>query len=151
MRKWLRYLRISFSVLCGIFCLLLIALWVRSFWRVDTFTHTDTWLITKIFTVSGRYLVLKDPNRLPGENPEDRKRGWSYSSASPPPNGSDAHIWLGPGQWLTITPLGPPIFLLAVLTLALALAPLVPWPWLSTRRQNNLSATYSSASAQKER
>jgi hypothetical protein len=32
MRKVLRYLRIAFSATCGILCLLLIALWVRSYW-----------------------------------------------------------------------------------------------------------------------
>ena len=32
----LRYLRIGFSVGCGILCLLLIVLWVRSYWYVET-------------------------------------------------------------------------------------------------------------------
>jgi hypothetical protein len=34
--KFLRYLRIAFSVTCGIACVVLIALWVRSYWREDT-------------------------------------------------------------------------------------------------------------------
>ena len=32
----IRYLRIAFSVMCGIACVLLIALWVRSYWWADT-------------------------------------------------------------------------------------------------------------------
>jgi hypothetical protein len=32
----LRKLRIAFLAMCGILCLLLIALWVRSYWRWDT-------------------------------------------------------------------------------------------------------------------
>ncbi len=35
MRKLLCYLRIAFSMVCGIACLLLIALWVRSNWNWD--------------------------------------------------------------------------------------------------------------------
>jgi hypothetical protein len=35
MRKSLRYLRIAFSATCLIACVLLIALWVRSYWRYD--------------------------------------------------------------------------------------------------------------------
>jgi hypothetical protein len=33
-----RYLRIAWSVLCGILCFLVIALWVRSCWRTDILT-----------------------------------------------------------------------------------------------------------------
>jgi hypothetical protein len=35
MSRTLRYLRITFSAPCGIICLLLIALWVRSYWWAD--------------------------------------------------------------------------------------------------------------------
>ena len=35
MRRFLRYLRIAFSVTCGIACVLLIVLWVRSYWTID--------------------------------------------------------------------------------------------------------------------
>jgi hypothetical protein len=34
--------RIAFSVACGIMCLLLIALWVRSYWWADTFSFPVT-------------------------------------------------------------------------------------------------------------
>ena len=37
MLRFLRYLRIAFSVTCGIACVLLIVLWVRSHYRVDLF------------------------------------------------------------------------------------------------------------------
>jgi hypothetical protein len=33
----LRKLRIAFSVICGILCLLLVVLWVRSYWWLDNF------------------------------------------------------------------------------------------------------------------
>jgi hypothetical protein len=38
MRRFLRYLRIAFSVACLIACVLLIALWVRSYYYLDKFT-----------------------------------------------------------------------------------------------------------------
>jgi hypothetical protein len=37
-----RYLRIAFSATCGIVCLLLIALWVRSYWVVGFFDQFGT-------------------------------------------------------------------------------------------------------------
>jgi hypothetical protein len=37
----LRLLRIAFSVVCGIICLLLFALWVRSYWRSDVLWYAD--------------------------------------------------------------------------------------------------------------
>jgi hypothetical protein len=36
MSNMLRKLRTSFSAICAVACLLLIALWIRSFWQVDT-------------------------------------------------------------------------------------------------------------------
>jgi hypothetical protein len=38
----LRKLRIAFSVVCGILCLLLIALWVRSYWNYERLTCLDS-------------------------------------------------------------------------------------------------------------
>src|SRR3954469_18702251 len=35
MRRVLRYLRIVFSAFCGVACVLLVVLWVRSYWRSD--------------------------------------------------------------------------------------------------------------------
>ena len=44
-----RKLRISFSIACGFACVLLIALWVRSYWRVEHFLWNRT---TQTFCVS---------------------------------------------------------------------------------------------------
>ena len=35
MSRYLRYLRIAFSASCGIACVLLVVLWVRSYWKVE--------------------------------------------------------------------------------------------------------------------
>ena len=39
MARFLRYLRIAFSAFCVIVAVLLIALWVRSYWIRDRITH----------------------------------------------------------------------------------------------------------------
>jgi hypothetical protein len=41
MRPYLRYLKIGWTVLCGLACILLIALWVRSYWRHDYLYHLN--------------------------------------------------------------------------------------------------------------
>jgi hypothetical protein len=55
MRKALRYLRIAWSVGCGILCLLLIALWVRSYWWTDNIYyrpgHLDSFRLKSQFGV----------------------------------------------------------------------------------------------------
>ncbi len=40
MSRFLRYLRIAFSATCLIACVLLIVLWVRSYWRMDDISRT---------------------------------------------------------------------------------------------------------------
>ena len=64
MRRLLRYLQIAFSGTCAIACVLLVALCVRSYWRLDVFirnsnsqstiVRTDTGLIT--ISVSKSYV-----------------------------------------------------------------------------------------------
>jgi hypothetical protein len=38
MCKSLRYLRIAWTVFCGLACVLLVVVWVRSYWRIDSAT-----------------------------------------------------------------------------------------------------------------
>jgi hypothetical protein len=54
-----RKLRIAFSAVCGVLCLLLIALWVRSYWRFD-----QCKCIPKNLTVGSRRgeILLNQPN-----------------------------------------------------------------------------------------
>ena len=42
MPRYLRYLRIAFSATCLIACVLLIVLWVRSYWTAEGVTHIDS-------------------------------------------------------------------------------------------------------------
>jgi hypothetical protein len=61
----LRYLRIAWSVTWGIACLLLIVLWVRSYWRTDHATYqysvSDSF---HVMTTQGTVLFLYGANSL---------------------------------------------------------------------------------------
>jgi hypothetical protein len=46
-----RKLRIAFSAVCGVLCLLLIALWVRSYYRLDT---AKAWSNNTVSSLRGR-------------------------------------------------------------------------------------------------
>ena len=56
MRKSLRYLRIAFSATGLIACVLLIVLWVRSYWWVDMTSRNST---INICSMSGKLLIGK--------------------------------------------------------------------------------------------
>jgi hypothetical protein len=67
MRRWLRYFRIAFSVMCGIACVLLIALWVRSYWWMDeiTYVHSPAKIIV-VVSVEGLNGVRIGPWQFTG-------------------------------------------------------------------------------------
>ena len=55
----LRYTRIAWTVACGILCLLLIALWVRSYWWQDTLVrNSSNTRRVEIYAVDGAFRVL---------------------------------------------------------------------------------------------
>ncbi len=58
MHRFLRYLRIAFSATCGIACVLLIVLWVRSYWWMDS-TGYLTSVQGKLFVQE--YLIINSP------------------------------------------------------------------------------------------
>jgi hypothetical protein len=62
MRKFLRYLRIVSSATCLIACVLLITLWVRSYWWGDAVA----WQFGIIDSIRGQVRFLKCEVRIPG-------------------------------------------------------------------------------------
>ena len=58
----IRFLRIGWSAVCGILCLLLIALWVRSYWRYDmvTYIHSVKTMICA-YSGGGRCMIVISP------------------------------------------------------------------------------------------
>jgi hypothetical protein len=120
-------LRIAFSVVCGIVCLLLIVLWVRRFSRDDDCRITLP--ATHAFTIhSMRGLVLVQVYK---SNPED---GWHWTTTmlGHDPEGwsnfdSNVRAW----HWVPMggspQPFAIPHWFLIVLSTALAVTPWVHW------------------------
>jgi hypothetical protein len=77
-----RALRITWTAFWGIAALLLIALWVRSYWRLDCVRRTDTRLMfTSIFSNSGTIEIYRaDTQQFPdfADAPSD----WEYETRS---------------------------------------------------------------------
>ena len=74
MRRYLRYLRIAFSVTCGIACVLLVVLWVRSYWVADTVRIPS---LGPIGVSSAHGLLL-----VGGPRGDMQPSGWGFISAS---------------------------------------------------------------------
>jgi hypothetical protein len=68
--RLIRGLKITWTVFCGIACLLLIVLWVRSYWRVDTVRLNATAnRVLQVSVAPGRLLVVS-ADRSPGWLPD---------------------------------------------------------------------------------
>jgi hypothetical protein len=61
-RMKFRKLRIAFSAVCGVFCLLLIVLWVRSYWALDVFVaNLPTATAVQSVSTNGRLYLHSFP------------------------------------------------------------------------------------------
>lgn len=125
MTRTLRYLRIAFSVACGIACVLLVVLWVRSYWQqVGLGAHTNSRFIQAL-SRQGRLIVSV------GTEPGFGAFGWGYGT-NPIEHHIDNTIYGGNSfRIVTFTNangiLIPHWFALIVLSTLTAL------PWLSYR------------------
>jgi hypothetical protein len=59
MLRYLRYLRIAFSAICGIACVLLCVLWVRSYWWSDSIEYVESFVSTTIDSSFGRTSFMR--------------------------------------------------------------------------------------------
>jgi hypothetical protein len=121
-----RKLRITWTAICGIACVLLIVLWVRSYNRTETVSKTNKNLISTTFG-SGyglAYFIRSDDSAVVFGNPFEaaEESGWKYSSVAGPPHKlgwkSDAKLLIVP------VPYWCPVLLAAALATA---------PWLTRR------------------
>jgi hypothetical protein len=69
-----RYLRITWTVFCGVACLLLIALWVRSFWWTDSLDGPVLWPNGCSVTSTNGRLMINDGDR------EESVTEWDFLS-----------------------------------------------------------------------
>src|SRR6476619_533326 len=59
MRKTLRYIRIAFSAFCGLACVLLVVLWVRSYRSCDLLRRTPFGVRIEIISVEGQLKITR--------------------------------------------------------------------------------------------
>jgi hypothetical protein len=92
MRKSLRYLRIAFSATCLIACVLMIALWLRSFWWWDDCSlKLSKSEYAQGISAEGRIIIWFEHSQL---------RQWFELNIDPlaihrSPSGHERHPWLG--------------------------------------------------------
>jgi hypothetical protein len=73
-----RKLRIAWSVGCGIVCVLLLVLWVRSYWRLDRLWYADN-RMHECHSIRGWIFYSSYPYKLPGAGIDSSSaRAWDF-------------------------------------------------------------------------
>jgi hypothetical protein len=104
----LRYLRIAFSVTCGIACVLLILLWVRSYW-IDDALSLPTEGTTMLCSIEGRVFM----QRLRQQKIDPSGWRWTASELDELPedfgsgptlyyHSNSANTWAGVPHWFAV-------------------------------------------------
>jgi hypothetical protein len=122
-----RKLRIAFSATCLIACVLLIALWVRSYWIGDNIRLPASEARVNVYSVRGTFST--SVYRVPISPP----RGWEWEST---PIGSMLPVFGLRRSWSYHSdgPLRYLVFPHRFLVLMFAMLAAVPWlPWWSKR------------------
>jgi hypothetical protein len=122
-----RNLRIAWSAVCGILCLLLIALWVRGYWHTDSLTKVGSDLIlNRIGSESGiLFLGWSDYKTTPNIPAPDETDGWEYQEYDVEPHGTAA-AWMF--KWsVSESFVVLPTWFVTLLLVVLAAAQWLPW------------------------
>jgi hypothetical protein len=125
----LRRLQITFSVTCGVICLLLIVLWVRSYWRCDIAMGQSSTSIRSYF-VLGSVRGFLAIGAEPGFSSLRKVTDWDFDSYPP-----DYHERLPEPTYLGFhfaryashSVLFVPYWFPVVMTVSWAVIPWVPW------------------------
>lgn len=132
----IKSLRITWTVCCGIACLALIALWVRSYWLYDTLTVIRGNGVAMISDYSGKLFYSHI-----GDLPMASNTKWSWkderlTATTPPPysdNGQPAPTIIGFGWFASSNGLTIVVPYISLVPLAGVIA-ILPWlPWWSNR------------------
>jgi hypothetical protein len=139
-----RNLRIAWSVMCGILCLMLIALWVRSYWQWDNVGTNKTPSLYHVVSLDGRAILLNELFIPTGSDTGDR-RSWFYltqeSGPMPPysfPSYLGFYVKLGKSQWI----IALPYCFLAAAAIAMAAFPWARWHLTFSLRTLLLTVTF---------
>jgi hypothetical protein len=123
--RLIRGLRIAWSVWWGILCVLLIGLWVRSYWRVDVVSATIKSERIIGHSVKGRLRV----SVAEGSDLTDRPP-WEVVSFPPQAGPSDESFWAFTIQTTTTdTYASFPLWLLTLICAVLASLPWIAWKY----------------------
>ena len=116
-----RKLRMAFSVGCGIVCVLLIMLWVRSYWRLDLINRNSNSNSSTVRADAGLITL----SHSQGRSPLLDDNGWKYIAD----NASwGMQYWQFDWAWNTrIILVRIPIWVLALAVAMLARAPWIRW------------------------
>jgi hypothetical protein len=114
-----RKLRIAFSAACGLAALLLIALWMRSYWRIDQVQRITPNSALRVYLFNGR-LAVDWGFRTPDQ-------GWKWTLSALPETAPMA----GPNSFLGFafdhSFFSVPLWFIALLATAFAACPWLPW------------------------
>ena len=125
MPRYFRYLRIAFSAGCGLACVLLVVLWVRSYWWMDSIVHENGHDSMTLATEPGG--VVFENETYPALEVHD---AWSTISerlpASTPPSAlpQRAFAWQNHTNWSSLL---IPYWCPALVAGLIGIAPWVRW------------------------
>ena len=114
-----RKLRIAWSVTFAIACVLLIVLWVRSYWCHDALWRTNANNNVKGVSSSAGTIVMESLQLDPGID----SAGWHFRT-QPEDRTYRGFMWKSSG---TYTRVGIPTWFLLILSVTLAAIPWLPW------------------------
>jgi hypothetical protein len=125
--RLIRALRINWTAFCGIACVLLVVLWVRSYWRTDVIEIRKSQYLFTIASANGKIALENfDMTNVKGDDFAWAEGGsWSYSSGSPLSPAAPGFPYLYYSRFVV-----PNWFAIVLL----ALLGTLPWqPWLRWR------------------
>src|SRR4029079_2851520 len=122
-------LRIAWSVLCGILCLLLIALWVRSYWWWDGVSHFSGQSMPTTLSIHDGVFTYYTPDEFKGTpTPFSWSRRSEYTGLSDDTRWSSFWARVFPGfHWQHPFWVQMPIWFFVLVSPALAAAPWFRW------------------------
>jgi hypothetical protein len=123
-----RKLRIAWSVGWGIGCLLLVVLWVRSYWVCDVVFHLDPNAGTTIGASSGIVYFVRLDNLTSSSNTYEA-HGWEYVSHKPTEGEVSPRLQFGhlANSAIGIVNIQLPCWLGALSCVVLAVLPWIRW------------------------
>jgi hypothetical protein len=123
-RHLIRVLRITWSIAFGILCALLVALCVRSYWRIDIVGHQTTPHFTHFLTDGGGIILAYGVSKH-DEAPPGKLDGWHFQY-SKSRNINRTFDW-GVIESANMRIIHCPIWVLTILTAALCYSSWLPW------------------------